>query len=484
MKNEKDLNVSSPETDEQIESSLDRSDSYEEQQLQVELEKLAETFRSELQKAKETGEVKVAVNQVVDENDNVIPEEEICECCGERRKDVTVSSGYPFCTECREKLKRYPFNSSSIITAVAVFVVAIFCVMAFVTDFEGYNLARNAKNANKNVEKYTAVDYYVEASTIFEEKSVMPKLLYRECAANIFSTLPEGVKSFQQTAELIDNSMTSFEAKLPIFKNYIDLRDRATTMYETFNAFYAIYNNTEYAGLTPEDEENVLKLYNEIGALNGKEFTIKNIHDEDVTTTYDEASVLFAQFMFAYSYGLNNEAYDSLKVLNEKYPELISMYGYELAVLEIQSGNFKEANELAKRLIQQNKEDSSPYDIYAYNYRMHGNYEKSITYCDIGLERNATNTDLYRQKAISLLLSGDKKGSLEVIEEGIAQGNYAIMYCTGIIIANENGDSAKVEEMKGKLTESGIKLPEKVQKYLDGELSYKKLFTEGTGDIE
>ena len=42
----------------------------------------------------------------------------------------------------------------------------------------------------------------------------------------------------------------------------------------------------------------------------------------------------------------------------------------------------------------------------------------------------------------------------------------------------------KVEEMKSKLDEYKLELPEKVQKYLAGELSYKKLFTEGTGDIE
>ena len=58
------------------------------------------------------------------------------------------------------------------------------------------------------------------------------------------------------------------------------------------------------------------------------------------------------------------------------------------------------------------------------------------------------------------------------------------MYYTYLIIANEAGDTKKVEEIQKILTDAKVETPEKVQKYLDGKLSYKKLFTEGTGDIE
>ncbi len=480
MKDEKELKSSAAEAEEIIEAELNKSVDYEQQRLNEELEKLAETFRTEMQKARDEGEKFFDE----DEDDNGIPKEELCECCGKRARDTSVSEDYAYCAECREAMKKYPFNMSSIVTAIAVVIVAVFGILGFVTDFEGYFLAKNAKDANRNDEKNTAVENYVAACTVFEEKAVVPKLLYRESAENIFSTLPEGVKSFYHVTEIIDSSMNPVEAKLPIFKGYMDLRNRAATMYATFNAFYAIYNNMEYTGLTPEDEEKVLKLYNEIDALNGKELTIEDVNGDEITVTHDEAAILFSKFMFAYSFGQHEKAYECLKALDENYPELISMYGYELAVLEIQSGNFKDANSLAKRLITLNKEDSSTYDIYAYSYRMKGDYDKSVAFADLGIEMEPSNTDLYRQKAIALLLKGDKREALTVIEEGIAQGDYPIMQCVCIIIANENGDTKKVEEMKAKLDEYNIELPEKVQKYLAGELSYKKLFTEGTGDIE
>lgn len=484
MKDEKEIQTEENKNDDAIESSLDKSDNYEQEKLNDELEKLAETFRTELKKAKEQGEIRVSEKEVVDENDNVIPEEELCECCGERRKDTSVSQNYAYCSECRELMKRYPLNFSSIVVALAVIVVAVLGVAGFITDFSGYNSAKQANDADKNNRKFSAVEYYVEACSFFEDKELIPKKLYRDSAENIFSTVPEGVSSFNQVSEIIDLALSDFEAKLPIYNGYENLRDKSLIMYNTFNAFYAILNNVEYQNLTPDDKDTVSKIYNEIGDLIGKELTIKSMTGEDITVVYDEASVLFSQFMFAYSYEQFNKAYDCLKNLNELYPEHISMFGYELAILEIQSGNFKDANSLADKLVVNNAEDSSPYGIYTYSYRMKGNYKKSLEYAEKGLAINKEDSDLYRQKAITLLLQGDVKEAQKVIEEGSALGEYAVMYYTYLIIANEAGDTNKVEEIKKILSDAKVETPEKVQKYLDGRLSYKKLFTEGTGDIQ
>ena len=134
MNDEKDMKLEENGNDEALESSLDKSRNYEQSELNDELEKLAETFRSELKKAKEQGEVKVSEKEVVDENDNVIPQEELCECCGERRKDTSVSQNYAYCSECRELMKRYPLNFSSVVVALAIIVVAVFGVTGFISD--------------------------------------------------------------------------------------------------------------------------------------------------------------------------------------------------------------------------------------------------------------------------------------------------------------------------------------------------------------
>ena len=96
LKDEKEINTSSDNSNEELEASLDKTENYEEDQLNDELEKLAETFRKELNKAKEQGAVKIGEVAVVDENDNAIPKEELCDCCGERRKDISISANYQY----------------------------------------------------------------------------------------------------------------------------------------------------------------------------------------------------------------------------------------------------------------------------------------------------------------------------------------------------------------------------------------------------
>ncbi|MBR2875568.1 MAG: hypothetical protein IKC01_00345 [Clostridia bacterium] len=484
MKDEKEIKNDSEQSNPSLESMLDKTGDYNEEQLYDELEKLAETFKNELKKASENGEVKVSENEIVDENDNIIPEEELCKCCGEKRRDTSVSENYEYCSECRELMKHYPLNFASVVIALAIIFVSVLSVTIFAGDFAGYNYARTAKEHESKNEKFSAVEYYDSAINFFAENEVVPKKLYKDSSSNVFATLPEGVRSFYEVSERIDEALSDFEAKLPIYNGYQKLRNQSLLMYNTFNAFYSILNNTEYMNFDPEDKETIGKIYNEIGALADKEVTITSMSGEKMTLTYDRASVLFSQFMFAYSYDEFEKAYDCLVELNEIAPEFISMYGYEFAIIEIQYGNMKNADALAEKLVLNNAEDSSPYAVFSYSERMKGNLSKSVKQADKGLAIDEENPDLYRQKAIAMLLDGDKKGALEVMNSGEAYGEYGVMYYTHLIIASEAGDKDKVSEINAKIKELNAETPEKVQRYLDGELSYKKLFTEGTGDIE
>ncbi len=485
MKDEKEMNTSAEKSNEELEATLDRTEDYAEEELHDELEKLAETFRNELNKAKEQGAVKIGEVAVVDENNNVIPQEELCECCGERRKDTSFSENYQYCSECRERMKRYPISIVSAFIAIVVIVIAVAGVGGFITDFSGYNSARLAKNADSENKKFSAVEYYDEAITYFDEKDVVAKKLYKDSALAVFDTLPQGVASFNEVSERLEKSVTELEAKLPLFKGYKDLRDKALIMYDTFGAFYTTLNNVEYGTFDETDKETITKIYNDIGALADKEVTIKSMTGgDDETVTYDKAGVLFSQFMFAYTYGDFDKAYEAISALWENYPQYIQMFGYEFATIEIQSGNHKNALKIAEAVKQNNAEDSSPYVIYAYSERMKGNYDKAIKYADEGVKLDSQNPDLYRQKAIALMLKKDFDGAKKELETALGISEYGVLYYTYLIVATEAGDTETVEKINTVLENAGLKTPEKIQNYIDGKLTYKEIFMEGTGDIE
>ncbi len=483
MKDEKEMN-SSNENEESLEASLDKTEDYEQNQLNDELEKLAETFRVELKKAKESGEIKVSDNEVVDENDNAIPEEELCECCGERRKDKTISESYEYCEVCRERMKRYPINFASVIIAISVILVSVLGVTGFISDFSGYNLAKSARDCDKKSEISTAISFYDSSIAFFEDKDIVPKALYKDSAVDVFAVLPQGVVSFYDVSQRVEKALSDFEAKLPIYNGYEELRNKALIMYDTYYAFYTILRNDEYADFDPENKEMINDIYAEVGKLNGQEYTIESMSGEKEKVTYDETMILFSQYMFLSAYGDYNQAYECIKQIREKYPEYIQMYGYDLATIEIQYGNYKTAIELADALKANNAEDSSPYILYAYKERMAGEHEKAIEFVNQGLKVDAEATELYRQKAIALLLMGKKDEALKEIKTAFECEQYGVLYFTYLVIATEAGAEEQVEEITKIIEESGLETPEKIQKYLDGKLSYKKLFTEGTGDIE
>ena len=84
-------------------------------------------------------------------------------------------------------------------------------------------------------------------------------------ASVVFDTLPSGIASFNEVAERLENSVTEFEAKLPIYKSYRDLRDKALVMYNTFSAFYTTLNNVEYGTFNENDKETIVKMGMQIG---------------------------------------------------------------------------------------------------------------------------------------------------------------------------------------------------------------------------
>ena len=85
-------------TEDNFSSAIDRSQEYSDKSLDDELERLAQTFRQELKKAQAMSEEELIKNGIViqqyEDDDGVIPEEELCQCCGEHRRDKSFGENY------------------------------------------------------------------------------------------------------------------------------------------------------------------------------------------------------------------------------------------------------------------------------------------------------------------------------------------------------------------------------------------------------
>ena len=64
------------------------------------------------------------IQQEEPQEDEAIPEEELCTCCGERRRDTSFGEDYPYCTECREVMKASGLRVPAVLMLLLTFVLA------------------------------------------------------------------------------------------------------------------------------------------------------------------------------------------------------------------------------------------------------------------------------------------------------------------------------------------------------------------------
>ena len=476
-------------TEDAVAAALDGSSSYEGGALDEELSQLADLFRTELKKAQDMTEEELIENGILvsphTDEEGVISEDDLCECCGERRRDKSRGENYEYCAECREAMRRYPISFTSIVYLAAVLFVAVVSVFAFSADFVKYNTVKQGDDYYKKNMVFTAADSYEGAISAFNDDGILAQKVYKKAINCEYRTMAQGVTSMNAVINKIQTILTPASSKLPFNKPYEEVRREMVVLYGTMQEFYAILEKDEYVNFNADDDKVYEQLMTEIGGIIDKQITVASLDgSESMLMDSSEAMVRFCQYMFAYSTGHLEDSYMYMKKVEELAPSYLWLYAYELGVAELSSGNFEKAEELAKALYRNNVEIETGYELYSSIYRMKGDYEKAVEWADKGLENIEQSSELYRIKAMALIAKGDFEGAKTATDTALGIDKYGLLYCTAIVVENELGNKETVKEMKAVLTENDIKLSDKMNDYLKGKISAKEMFTEGSGDVE
>ncbi len=481
---EKDLELQKTDTDsvadntelqEKAAQKFSGEKTYKKTELDEELERLAQTFRDELKKAQETeGE---------EYFEEVVPAEDLCECCGENPKDTSFGKDYQYCAQCRDAMKRYPVSWYNVVIAIVTLILSVVSVATFLGDFDGYYAAYKAKAAVSERKMTTAISFYEEAIGFFDEEDINAKGLRLDCADAIYETMPYGVSSMDKISDLISDAITDFESRLPIYKTYVDMRDEVMVLYGTMQKFYVVVNNAEYSDYT--DDKVYEKAMTAIGQILDEQIEVKSI-DGQTKNKYpaDEAVVRFCQFMYAYTAGKHEESYRYMRQVYAVKPEYLWLYAYELGLVESQTGEVKEAKRLAEAMYNNNIEDYSPYCVYASAERLSGNFDKAIEWTDKGIKNVPGSSEILRHKGMTLAAKGEYEQAKAVLEDANKIEENGLLSITLLVIENELGNADSVKEITDYLEEQGVEIPERAKSCLEGKITIKELFAEGTGDIE
>lgn len=188
------------------------------------------------------------------------------------------------------------------------------------------------------------------------------------------------------------------------------------------------------------------------------------------------------------------EDYDRVEVIAERLYEsnlnATDAYYYSIKA-NILQGDFTKADELCERIHEDSPEAIDYYSFKAEILRRMGKYQESIDICKkgIAIEQDAS---IYNQQAISCMLLDDKESALDaaktaydIITVGTqSQASYEILN-TIALIAQLCDDTETYEEVKAlfETTQEPTGLDEKVQKCIEGEITFEEIFMEGYGDI-
>ena len=465
---------------------LESANDFESSELNDELDRLARTFQEELEKAKADAELSERMGEIIQgiDDEEEYNEEDYCQCCGERKRDKSVSENYEYCSVCREAMRHYPLSASLIAVLAVMVIAAIASMVVFVNDFTGYDKLAQAEKAVSEQKLFTALENYDEAIAGFEQNEITAKKAYYNSAKVLMNSMPEGVNSMSAITSRLKKALGTIEAKMPVYASYNSLSDDAALLSATLNLFYETVNSEKYGEFDGKDEEMYAEIMTEIGSLTDSEVMIKHIDGTSTKVSTSEPIVRFAQYMFAYATNHLEDAKQYLEMTAEIGSEYKWMYAYELGCVELQTGSRAEAEKCAKQLYESNIESPEGYALYSSIERMKGNTDKAIEWADKGLAAARNAVDLYRMKGMAYIVAGEYEKALAELEKGLAAEDYGLMYFTYAVALNELGKTEELEKVNKQLEEYELEYGDRMKDYFAGKLTAKQLFTEGTGDVE
>ena len=314
-------------TEDDFSTAIDKTGSYTNKELDDELERLAATFKEEYEKAQAMTEEEliksgIIIQQYEDDN-GAIPEEELCKCCGEQRRDKRYGENYEYCQKCRYAMMDYPFSIKSLMVLAITVFFCVLSIISFSSDFEDYNIVRKGDDFVSQRKLYSALDAYESAIDAFEENEIVPKRLYLTVADILYETMPEGIDSMQAVMQNIESGLSTFESKLPLRYKYTDMREEVLVISGTLQQVYSILNDEKYADSDFEDDEDYELLMTEIGSVIDEEIAVTAMNDTQKKVKTNQAAVRFCQYMFAYSTQRYNDCYKYMNEVAELEPDFL-----------------------------------------------------------------------------------------------------------------------------------------------------------------
>lgn len=468
----------------------DNSVQTEDEKFDRELEDIREMFQNELDKAMSEDEAEAdkeaqegqdgemliqELEEIEDEkeeeDDGEIPEEELCECCGEKRRDISFGEDYPYCADCRNLMKANPLNALGMLMVLLMLVVSGFALGNMATNADAYTTLLTADEAyvqKQLVDAATSYQSYLSSVSSGDEVSM-------KAVKNTIKTMAS-LGYYSDANTLVETYFSDAQLKMPWNKEYAEIQSEYTMLMNSSELI-----NDEFSD-----------------ALNGEDFDYdeeiakadKLIEEKSSDEQYNTAFLEYAKYLIMLIDGQSNEVQlEQLKKIEEvdggKHPwiyltYILNTYG--------KMGDVENAKIYFDKCMEVNVQEAALYNYYANAYRFcdEPDADKILEIAQLAASNYSENAYpvFYRAYAIAYLLKGDGEKALTNMVQYLQSCQSTVSdYNLYALCAIAAEDDESYEDAKTTLEGYGYELSSLVTKCKKGKITVTQALTEKGGDI-
>ena len=482
--------------------------SEEELKLKEEMEALARTFQEELDKAK-AEEEQIAIEKAEkaeeegmliqelesdfydeDENPEDIPEEELCECCGERRRGTRENPDSPYCRSCEKALRHYPFEFFSVLMALIVIGFCFFACYHFSDRAKIYANSLQAIRFENKGKQTSAYGAYIETINLMTANKINGELVYKRAVCSMFN-----YGDIDKVTEY-EGQFKKWEIKLPHLRKAYNVFKTYEEMMATQDKIYSVI--TEVAGDDITDVKDLPydAVIAELDKLDNTAIELPEIADaedgEEIVTsayrdsvkTYNSSMLNFYRFYLAAACEKDYETQiQYLERIKEETPQYTWFYDSMLGDLYIKTG--KDIDEYCDFLLKYNSENSAAYIVKATSLRVQGEYDEAIELAQKYIDKeDQYNYEFLRQQALCYLMKGEYKKAYDAANSSYQiYGGTLQSVDTLALCSLASGNTSTFEELAQLVEENGMQFSDEVLGYQNGTLTLEEILTKGDFDV-
>lgn len=487
------------EKEERISSTFDPNT----EEVKNEMEELAKTFKRELDKvqaevnAEETDTEGDAHEILIQSLEDIpvkaekdepeeIPEDELCECCNEKRRGTDNNPDSPYCNDCDEGLRHYPFDFLKVFLVLVVLALVFYSGYIFADHMSLFVSAQKADKLVSQNKLTSAIDAYADLANTMVNDNMGGEMIYKK---EILTAYKMGyVGDIADIAAIYK----SWELKLPHLKKVNKALLDAEELTITAQAAYTILSeyDVENPKTIPYDEALA-----KLTSLETSDIPETTAAATDSTTATTQASAVKAQkynkaMIYYYKCSLARMCEKDIQIqvgfaeqIKSEYPDYVWLYTPILGDLYSKTG--RDVSEICELIRSVDSEDYIADVFEIQSLRIKGEYDAAIKRCDEIISAGSEiDYEIYRNKALCYLATGDYDSAYSTVSKAYEANSYSIdVIDTFALCAAVLGKDDIYTQMQTTLTDNGYDLADSVKGYKAGTLTLDDILLKGDFDV-